>query len=790
MLMKVKRTGIFFLGFRRILAWIVVAFFLVSGHTVAAQQVGLYDVWELSVTNTNSYSNPFNYDEIELQAVFTSPSEEDVAFFGFHDGDGNGGQNGNVWKLRFMPDAVGTWAYTYTWTDATPGNSGSFEVVDTGLPGPLRVATDNPWYFENARGQEFDWRGYNMHLWRYWGTEPFNSSAIMDELEIYVEQNVAAFGYNAVQFLGPGYYKGTRENPGHHWWYYNGSSVDVNRFEIRTWITWDRYIDIFRSRDIYVFPFCLVSQWSVPHLGSSDIRKFFRYYVARSGVYWNHLGYSLTWEWAEGWSESEVTGWMSNPYNWNPTKPLLSAHDTMRESFAGWGGFSMRQRQARTIFDGNGRDLGQSGGVQGSFINKPIVGSEDLWLDYAGSYGNPQNASQLRRGAWGSVLAGIMPLLSEWDGNDPEGDGTADAEARRLYDFLYSKTRYRGYVMLNSLVSSAAKQICSGIPGTEYLVYDEDGGYITIDLSGASSSDLFSVLWFDPTNGNEQDGGHANGGAPRTLSSPYSHDTVLLLGGAPPDSTPPTVPQSLDATPHSEHQIDLNWQAASDPESGIQRYQIYRDGSSVGQASNTSYSDINLQESTTYSYEVSAVNGAGLESAKSAPDPATTFADGTPPTILSARALGATQVDVEFSEPVEQASSEDESNYGIDQGITVFDANLDPDLMTVHLTTSEHIEGIIYTITVNDVRDRASVPNTIAPNSTASYQLSLELEVSNLNKANYETGELGLGDQHYVDRTFTIVDVPPEYEGLLWCCGSRRATMTSMIRRRSFSPLR
>jgi len=42
----------------------------------------------------------------------------------------------SFWKLRFMPDELGTWNYSYTWTDGTSGGSGNFQVVDTGLPGP------------------------------------------------------------------------------------------------------------------------------------------------------------------------------------------------------------------------------------------------------------------------------------------------------------------------------------------------------------------------------------------------------------------------------------------------------------------------------------------------------------------------------------------------------------------------------------------------------------------------------------------------------------------------------
>src|SRR4030095_1331660 len=95
--------------------------------------------------------------------------------------------------------------------------------------------------------------------------------------------------------------------------------------------------------------------------------------------------------------------------------------------------------------------------------------------------------------------------------------------------FLYSKPHYRVYQQLNQLVSRPARQIASGTPGQEYLVYDEDGGAIDINLSGVSSPTIFSVLWFDPKTGVEKSGGSINGGTSKTLMAPFSGDTVLLL---------------------------------------------------------------------------------------------------------------------------------------------------------------------------------------------------------------------------------------------------------------------
>ena len=184
---------------------------------------------------------------------------------------------------------------------------------------------------------------------------------------------------------------------------------------------------------------------------------------------------------------------------------------------------------------------------------------------------------------------------------------------------------------------------------------------------------------------------------------------------APPDTTPPTTPQDLTAAVVSETQIDITWQAASDPESGINHYSIYRDNAGIGQSSTTSFSDNNLTQGTTYTYEVSAVNNAGLESEKSSPINATTLEDTIPPTILSVSATETT-VSVNYDEPVDNSSATDINNYNVDNGITVLSASLGGNQKTVTLATSPHTEGINYNLTVTNVNDVAG--NTISPTTT------------------------------------------------------------------------
>ncbi|WP_205880831.1 lamin tail domain-containing protein, partial [Limisphaera ngatamarikiensis] len=106
----------------------------------------------------------------------------------------------------------------------------------------------------------------------------------------------------------------------------------------------------------------------------------------------------------------------------------------------------------------------------------------------------------------------------------------------------------------------------------------------------------------------------------------------------------------------------------------------------------------------------------------SAPATLTVLADTNPPVLVGVRYLGdPTLVTVTFSEPVDPVTASKPANYSLNRGATVQGVVLLDDPSVVALRTSPLTPGLTYVLTVNGVRDRAEVPNTIAPNSQASF---------------------------------------------------------------------
>jgi len=78
-----------------------------------------------------------------------------------------------------------------------------------------------------------------------------------------------------------------------------------------------------------------------------------------------------------------------------------------------------------------------------------------------------------------------------------------------------------------------------------------------------------------------------------------------------PDTTAPTIPGNLVATPAGPTQVDLTWAASTDSGgSGLAGYRVLRGGTQIATTAATNYSDSGLVASTTYSYTVRAYDNA------------------------------------------------------------------------------------------------------------------------------------------------------------------------------------
>ena len=121
-----------------------------------------------------------------------------------------------------------------------------------------------------------------------------------------------------------------------------------------------------------------------------------------------------------------------------------------------------------------------------------------------------------------------------------------------------------------------------------------------------------------------------------------------------PDTTAPSAPAGLTATPASSSQINLSWTAATD-NVGVTGYNVFRGGVLVATlGAVTTYQNTGLAAFTTYTFTVQAFDAAGNLSVPSSSASATTqpVPDTTPPstpTGLSATAVSSSQINLSWN---------------------------------------------------------------------------------------------------------------------------------------------
>jgi hypothetical protein len=168
------------------------------------------------------------------------------------------------------------------------------------------------------------------------------------------------------------------------------------------------------------------------------------------------------------------------------------------------------------------------------------------------------------------------------------------------------------------------------------------------------------------------------------------------------DTSGPTIPTNLRAS-CAGGQVTLSWTPATDPESGVGSYVIYRDGEVCGTSTTTSFTDTsNLSLQGRHLYEVAAVNNDDYEGARSLADSVITAG------VVSVQTSGYTIARVVFSEPVDPVSAQTLGNY-VASGMTISAAHIESDGFTVTLTTSAFLPRTFPTLTVRNVMTRTGV---------------------------------------------------------------------------------
>ena len=147
-----------------------------------AETIGLYQKFELTFTLSQSYSNPFDTDIVDIMVTFTKPDGNsiDVPAFFYQEYDENSSGdfvNGRnpCWKVRFAPSQIGIYVINrITITDQNGINTYdtdiAFTCIDSDAKGIIRIDKRNCYYLQYDNNEPYIPIGHNVAWWNENGT--------------------------------------------------------------------------------------------------------------------------------------------------------------------------------------------------------------------------------------------------------------------------------------------------------------------------------------------------------------------------------------------------------------------------------------------------------------------------------------------------------------------------------------------------------------------------------------------------------------------------------------------
>ena len=501
---------------------------ILLGESTIMGSVGTYQKWskvEIEFTGPNSLgmdstNNPF---KIQMDVTFVGPSGSYVVP-AFYDGNGSGGMNGNVWKVRFSPDAAGSWTFVSNSTDPLlTGHTGTFDVIDptgcgTYVPGGLadfgcvgRLESSGGHYLKFAEGP-------------YWlkGGADDPEDFLGPGVTVGFASKNAAIDYLASKGVNSLYFMTNNVGgDGQNVWPWAGSNqaaakANHEQFDVAKLSQWEQLFEYMQSKGVVLH---LVLEDDSGWTGFNR-QMYYREMIARFG-HFNALVWNLAEEYNENYSASAAKNFAQLIRDLDAYDHPIAVHN--QGSLSNWSPFLGDDRFDITSFQTvdspqNAAAVTWFQKVENSGRTIAISFDETGKLDVA-------ERTKARHIAWSVYMGGAnyeihtSPLISYSD----------------FAGHLEDLTRARGFIEAlpfwemrpaNNLLTSGTGYVFAK-SGEVYAVYLPSGGSLGLDLT--SNTNNYDIQWFNPKDGSVTFGGTLQGGVVVSLNAPSSNDWALSL---------------------------------------------------------------------------------------------------------------------------------------------------------------------------------------------------------------------------------------------------------------------
>ena len=264
-----------------------------------------------------------------------------------------------------------------------------------------------------------------------------------------------------------------------------------------------------------------------------------------------------------------------------------------------------------------------SGGATGCTVNSPGTAGtpaeyREMWSYVRGRF----DALEVTNVVWAVTFMSYQPYncmiddlypgndLVDWVFFDNYGSGTNDSfeeNVGRMYDFL-SSTSDAEHDYNAKPWGIAEWNISRGslTPQQTYDYYDEAA---TLLRTGRFPKLKAYMIWDSvDADGDENRIMYQPGGVVDPLRqehyAAFAHTSLFNVTA--PDILPPTAP-IMDGVAIEDGAAHVTWLAATD-DVGVAKYEVFRDGSSIGSTRGTTFGDPDISEGSTYGYSVRAID--------------------------------------------------------------------------------------------------------------------------------------------------------------------------------------
>jgi hypothetical protein len=484
---------------------------LLTGPLVSAAppKVGQWDRFETIIPNATTYADPFR--DVTLQVTYTKPDGQRVEFWGFYDGS-------RGWKIRFMPDQLGTWTYVARFSDGSPGLTGRFRCVRSTIPGLLTADESNPRWFGFKGGRHGQLRSFHAGPLFDTAWDDPNNPANGERRKAFLDW-AAGQGYNL--FSSSSYFAVRKNLPqGPQLW-----PIQPEQYRRVEWV-----LNELSDRRMMIHGFAgFFGQERAYPTDTAEQRVYLRYCVARIGPYWNQL-------WNVAGPEPNLTKHLTSAdvnrlgtliQQLDPFGHPLGVHnrdgdDPHRQD--SWSSFVTLQDEFPDLNDLSQYLLRNHTGT------KPVLAHETLWM--GNTLQPPWTLDDLRRHHWVHLLSATTYNAGDMAGRSHTGfSGSLDlsdakperhAGPKLVWDFMETLPFYRmtprpdlrdaGYLLAEE--------------GRQYLAYLPAGGRVSIRVQPGKA---YRVTWINARTplADQRRGPATRDGA--NLTAPDGNDWLVYL---------------------------------------------------------------------------------------------------------------------------------------------------------------------------------------------------------------------------------------------------------------------